>query len=338
MTKGVFYPYLTAGEVLDLTIDPIDPALQILNDGSIAAWDVDQPVLVLNVQISLPSNVIESVLPATESPTNVALRLVARSVTGRSRRLIYMEENGSGASGKAELRLDEFAGAIDLQAVLVRTSVTQTVVPGYASDKGSLLAWSRVGTVHLEEPTPPAGNYLEIYWKKFSEGDPWLVEHRDQLFAIDPSHDPSPKLYLNEEFMPNIRAVLDGRGTTGAKARTRDAAFGLIAHQVWSSLLSTAFDELGDVVRIRQAEEVADDEVDSPFEELPHEWSRSVLLDWATSLYPERDPEDARDQIVQAVLGGGTDELLLRRMPSAIQQKAPTVKGITGLIKEVLER
>ena len=156
----------------------------------------------------------------------------------------------------------------------------------------------------------------------------FLKEHPDHLFALRQSGiGEAPVLYLNQGVEGAV-ATLTSTATTGAKARARDAVFQTIAHQVWSSVLSSCLAELKDNT-LTSDSVTLEDAIDAL-----EPWMRAVIEQWAPWLYPDAGEDEALHSIWELVDGGKWEELLTDRMPTAISARFDTTRGFRGLAKE----
>ena len=65
------------------------------------------------------------------------------------------------------------------------------------------------------------------------------------------------------------------------------------------------------------------------------EWERLVLEDWIESLFPDRQRDAAFDLLLDSVRQHYfREELLVQRIPAAIQEKLNTYRGFEHLLKE----
>jgi hypothetical protein len=168
-----------------------------------------------------------------------------------------------------------------------------------------------------------------VRWHDFAEGNSWYQQRKADIFAISPETS-VPEIVLNEG-IPNVRSILSSTGVSGVKARIRDVTCFSIAHQVWSSLLSAAVLKLAE-----GAKDVGS--VHDALEDL-QAWEQAVLRQWAPVLYPETDTESAMDSLLDDVVDGvRLRDILISRLPHAIQKKIGSAKGFDGLVSEVLNR
>lgn len=329
MSPDRFYPYRTAAEQIRLAIDPADIELGRGSDGSLLAYGDDTEVVNLRLSIAIPDSVFEQVVaPAELADPPLDVRVVYRSIESRKRCVLSVSGDGI-YEGTLSLRRQDWRGAVEMQALLIRTREGDGLPAGFASARGALLAWSAPGRVLIDEPHQPPGGQLRVRWEDFaSSSSHWRRQHAGDLFALDTTEDP-PVIFLNLG-IPQAYPVLQSAGTRGPKARIRDATYSMIVHQVWSSLLSIALAELA-ATSVTPGEEDQD-----PEDRLGQiaDWQQGIIRDWSSYLYPDRDPESALQELVLAADAPGSMTDVMSRLPNAIQMRLRTVRGFQGLVRE----
>ena len=332
MTRETIYPYRTFAEILRLSLEPLQDSVEVTESGDALAYglDPDVPRLDLSVEVVVPDHLLEALVPPEEhDDMPVVVELLGESITSRRRAAWHLASTDrSNFTTIVELDRNDYRGTLLLEAVAIRTRAAAPAMPEFAPDVGSRLAWSAPLKVHFDEPAERVGHHLEVTWTSFSQGDPWLRRHAASLFAIRPT-DP-PVLLLNEDAMPGVRPVLDSRGTTGIRARARDATFNMIVHQVWSSLIAEAVHDLSVSVTVDDE----DMQTEDPLASLPA-FQAGVLHLWAPLLFPEGNRADALTELLAVLRSGNSAEILLRRLPNAIQERMQTPGALRGLIREM---
>lgn len=327
MTGSNFFPYRTATDLpLNIEVEGIERG----PDGSLHAFTAEGDFTVA-LETSLQGSVLSTLVPGSETddpPVEVSVRLT--SIESRYRDLIPMAKVGDIYEAELQLSTTDFAGTLQISAVAARSTYAHSPEPGLAVDRGSLLAWSDVFKIQFSEPALPPGKFLDTAWRDFSKDDDvWLKAHASSLFAVDPGTE-LPILLLNSSFHPDIRTILDSRGTTGRTARVRDAAFSFIGQGAWTSILSVV---LGDVRRA--VEECEEDEAEA-LSNMPMEWKRFVFVDWAPYLFTEvTHPAEDRD-FVAALASTDHEELVSKRLPTAVQTRFSGASKFGALIEEIL--
>lgn len=229
---------------------------------------------------SCPPALLEQLLEADErGAPPVRWLLTLRCDATRIRRTLPLEQPWTArVVHELELDHDELAGPIELGTMLVRSDTSETAASGRARERGAKLASAPSWTVYAEGRPRSSGHSLDVQWCSFSDDPRVPRSARAGLYRVLLELDP-PVLLLNLDHA-ELRSVLDGKGTRGARARLRDLVFERIEGPVWTALLVHAAACLS-----------ADDE-------LPFAWQRRVLDHWLPHLYPELDAPEARARLV----------------------------------------
>lgn len=329
MSPDRFYPYRTAADQIHFVIDSEDAELRRSRDGSLLAHGDGVEVVKLRLSIAIPDSVIERVVaPSEQMDPPLDVRVVYRSIESRKRCILSVPGDGI-HEGTLSLRCRDWRGAVEMQALLIRTREGDALPEGFASARGAMVAWSAPGRVLVDEPYQPPGGQLQVRWEDFARSSSrWRRQHAGDLFALDTTEDP-PVILLNIG-IPRAYPVLQSAGTRGPKARIRDAAYAMIVHQVWSSLLSIAIVELA-AISSAPGEDYRDPE--DRLRQIP-DWQQGIIRDWSNYLYPDRDPESALQQLVSAADDPRSMTDVMSRLPNAIQTRLRTVQGFQGLVRE----
>jgi hypothetical protein len=329
MPTETFYPYATAADRIPLAVNAVGADIEAGSDGSILAYKhpaIDP--LLLRIVTTLPDDVINRTIPLLERDNPpVELMVSYVSAESRARGRVPLRPASHGAfEGELSLTRKDWRGSLWFDAVLVRRSWNSTASPGYGNGRGTLLAWSDSVRVVFDEPQLPPGSTLELWWESFEESnDPLRRRHPEHLFALDLSRE-RPAIVLNKGFSGAVD-VLMNENTQGRRARIRDATFYMIAHQVWTSLLGTAFAALQQV-----SSETPDLDPREWLEGL-EDWQKRAVRDWSGYIFDEEDDiETALDRLLHEARTSDGVSNLMTRLPSAIQHRLRTYRGFASLV------
>jgi hypothetical protein len=328
-TETVFLPYLNAGEALVLTL------VSATVDGQHASvqWDpetcrVDLVALAAGWQEVLLEFAVafdgsgpksgELVLPEERGDPVVALLGNLHCSQTYRRWAAEGAWDSSHASGRIEMtvRRPEVAGAVELRALLVRTTAQARDV-GLASEKGARLAWSRQWRIDVESPEQRAGPGLRTEWEEFRNSTSrWRRQHPELLFHLDTTSE-EPILFINSGIDPDLQAVLKEEAPRGKKAAARDVVFAAIASSVWSSLAGEAERAL-------------------PHEGLPEPgWRRNALQQIAEGMSPALSGEEALERLVKDLHDENGGAGVRERMATAILEITNLRGFAEGLVREL---
>lgn len=334
MSTAVFYPYRTGPDRISFGLEPVGVDLPTSSDGSFIAYGEQHESLRFHISAAVPDGLVSSLLPPEEAGNPpVGVKLLCRGRESRKRFVVDLTGDGTVYSGELNLDMKDFAGELVGSVAMVRTSRMDPPVPGFGSDRGAMLAWSEERRILFDAPPKPQGNCLEVLWENFPESvDLWRRRHPDNLFALD-LHGARPRIILNETFQ-SARTVLDSAGTHGPKARARDAAFAMIAHQGWSSIVTVSMARLAAVKR-----GYPDEGAGIPAEILIRdleEWQGIILRDWSHYLFPDEGPAAAFESMIAAAGDHNRTAEVMGKLPNAIQARFKTYKAFDGLVREVV--
>lgn len=330
MSRQRFYPYPVCQD-LGLSIDSTEPELGMdASTNYLRLWEVPADKWALRVIVTVPEDAAARVLPESEReepPMDLVLTL--RSTTSRRRDALSFTYQPGETRHELVLDADVWSGVVDVDASLVRNRHADDARGPWARDAHMVLGRAPQVRIDVDEPPRPPGESLEIKWADFATSPlAALNRHPDHLFALreSPAGD-APVLYLNQGVEGAV-ATLTSTGATGHKARTRDAVFQTIAHQVWSSVVSSSLCELKDNA-------LTDDAItpDDALDQLAP-WMRAVIEQWAPWLFPDTDQIEAMQRVWELVEGGKWEQLLAERLPTAIAERFDTTRGFRGLVTE----
>jgi len=325
MSTQEFFPYIAAPGAVELYLGAKRDDGSHDEAGSLCFLDGSVKAIRLEASASLSRSAMTRVLdPIEQGDPPVQLLLRYRSIGSRKRGTWPMEGGPTIYHAEVCLDRDEWIGSIEMQAMLVRVSSNQELADGYATDKGAKLAWSEPMTVSLEGGQAPNDRYIDVQWADF-ETDPRFSRHAARnLFDLD-TRGSVPCLFLNSSF-PRAKSVLSSEGTSSKIARTRDGVFAGIAHQVWSSLLTSAINRL--IERQEHLTSISEGGLDGT-------WEGYVLNDWAPVLFEEFEPASAIYQLEESITSRiGVDDVMAR-IARAIQTRGGTGDAFEKLMQEI---
>jgi len=318
MPVEVLYPYRTAAEMILLHLDIPERESSQDKEQILPIYLCKSSTITIRASAIVPNQVWQKVFCVSEQPNPPAtLWLVVQSLESRLRKAYEFEGDQQIFELIVDLDRDEWAGNAEFQAVLVRSKLNKDLPAGYTGDLGARLAWSRTLSGAFEEPVPEQKDIIKIEWKKFEENQ------RSQLFMLEHSA-PLPKLWLNAN-AEGLYDILNSRATRGWNPAIAEHTGYLIAHQVWTSLLASTISHLAETGQ-------PDGQPDTT--ELL-EWERMVLHDWIEALFPNQPREEAFKLLLDSVRHHYFREnLLVSRIPQAIQTRLRTASGFQHLVRE----
>ena len=317
MPVEVFYPYRTAASMILMNLDM--PGVEHSgSDESLPVYRCSKSSLEIRVSAIVSEEIWETVFAESEQHNPPAkLWLVCQSLESRFRQAFELEGDGQVYETTICLNLNEWAGKADFQVVLTRTTKDYNLPSGYGRDQGAKLAWSKTHLTLFEEPVLLQHDILQIQWKKF-EGS-----QKSQLFSLEHLQ-PQPRLYLNSE-VEKLYDVLNTRALRGLNPAIAENTSYLIAHQVLTSLLATAISHLA---------ETGEPDGSPDMTEL-FEWERMILEDWIEALFPKMQRSNALNNLLNSVRQHYfREELLIKQIPQAIQERLGTFRGFEHLVRE----
>lgn len=319
------YPYATIPGPVALAISPKSDGLEVDHEQCrIVATDLEVEAIEIELAASLdPSAVGSAGVDAGGDTWALMLRLV--SVPSRIRRSVMAPPGVAQHDFELTLPLHELRGDVTIDVVVVLTRDIEAE-DGAATAVGSVIGESACWTLVVDPIEPPPGRSIRIEWKSFKAIENGDLPDED-LFAMRMEGD--PVILLNRD-IDNAYEILESKGTRGAKARIRDAIFHQVLHQCWTSMIATAWSQFVEVCAEESIDglEVLDELVG---------WQRTVILDWAPFLVYEANGDStqvltkltdlARDSAAAA-------QVLVTRVPGAIQARFRTVRSFEGLVKD----
>jgi hypothetical protein len=319
MPVKVLYPYRTAAEMILLHLDIPERESSLDREQILPIYLCQSSTVTIRASAIVPNQVWQRVFCASEQSNPPAkLWLVVQSLESRLRKAYEFKGDQQIFELVVDLDRDEWAGNAEFQAFLVRSKLNKDLPAGYTGDLGARLAWSRTLLGAFEEPVPEQKDIIKIKWKKFEESQ------KSQLFMLEHSA-PLPRLWLNAN-AEGLYDILNSRTTRGWNPAIAEHTGYLIAHQVWTSLLASTISHLAETGQLDRQPDITE----------LLEWERMILDDWIESLFPDQSKEEALNLLVHSVRHHYfREELLVSRIPQAIQTKLSTVNGFQHLVREV---
>jgi hypothetical protein len=277
----------------------------------------DWQVAELTVVLSGPLTELRELQKAGTTPVGFA---VVHCAASNMRQAIELEPDSGNAArwrGKLELQRSNWFGRIDLRGALLATvdEVEDRVI-------GTPDAW----ILRLDDvPPPPVSGAIKTVWHDFFAPDEefsWLAEHKAEpaFLRLD---DEQPTLFLNRGF-EGLKALLESKAKREAGEQAlHDQARASIATEVWAAVFNAA------VQAIPYDEE--DELPDWPEEP----WKRTALEMLLDRVYPDKEPEDALQEIAELrrdMSGGG---VLQQMMLIAVSQHVGGARLLRGAISEL---
>jgi hypothetical protein len=312
------FPYATDDSAVKCTTSSANPKVFQRSDDTWDAFSNDVGNADFDVVIKVDEDRLQACLPpGLQVSDSVELAVTLEGIQARTRRELFTLDVGD---HDIELKLEptDYIGKVDV-SVTARLKTALEPRPGFAHLESSRIAHAPVATIWFTEPPQSVGDALEIRWEDFDEDGDLVDGH---LFAI--RMEERPVIILNSA-IPSAYDILQSKGTHGAAARIRDAIFGQIIHQAWSSILSHCLHEIA----LHDEDETAE----TVLAELD-DWQAQVIKAWAPTFIPsESDPETAALMLIEQARETG-NLLLMHQLPEAIQSKCATISGFNGLIRE----
>ncbi|MFC2076818.1 hypothetical protein ACFLT7_07030 [candidate division KSB1 bacterium] len=326
MSSKVFYPYRTRSTGIKFSLSSIADGVTRDNQNRLLFNGECPNEVELQIRVEIADDLIQSVLHDSEVKNPpVEIIVTFQSISSRKRFAAGLKNHNGIFQGSFRCIRTDWSGKLEARALVIRTNTNEKLPTSFGYAKGMNLAWSEALEIIFEKQEEPLGNYVQSLWISFKGRDN-LRKYEDHMFAVDTTLKQLPVILLNSD-IPNARDILDSRGTHGLRARTRDATFFMIAHQVWSSILSEIIYNLNKAA--------IDEQIPDPLDTLG-DWERKVLTNWSTVLYPGTDSTECTNNLVDHIKRGeDLTQLLMEKLPSIIQEKLQTYRGFTGLVQEV---
>lgn len=277
----------------------------------------DWAVAELTVVLSGPLTELRELEQSGIEPAAFAVAHCAASNTRQAVELKPDPDNAARWRGTLELQRSNWFGRIDLRGALVATveGVGDRVI-------GTPDAW----VIRLDDvPPPPVNGAIRTVWHDFLSPDEelsWLLEHKAEpaFLRLD---DDQPTLYLNRGF-EGLKMLLDLKSKRdGGEQALHDQARASIATEVWTAMFNAA------VQAIRHEEE--DGAPDWPEEA----WKRTALEMLLDRVYPDKEPEDALQEIAELRRDESSGGALQQMMLIAVSRHVGGARLLRGAISEL---
>lgn len=272
----------------------------------------------LQLEVRAPKRVVRRVVAKHErDQPSVEILVALRCDRTHLRRQVGKCAWVGGETDRFEFELaldrDEFAGHVELDAYLIRSSELEGSTASVAARRGAQLASARPWLLQIDEPPARSGNYLDVQYRSFATDPAVPPNQRGALYRLDANRE-DPVLYLNADH-ERARTVLDGKGTRGRRARTRDLLYERVEAGVWSQLV------------LRASARLIEDG------ELAYAWEHAILDQWLPRLYLDQVDDDAR----RACLARDYQHLpgLLAKIDGALQVAGGLGLVVTKLVDEL---
>jgi hypothetical protein len=255
---------------------------------------------------------LASVLPAGEvAGPPLRFVVVVQDEGGWYRTTAPLRELDGGLRGTLEVVPADSTGVLTVEAIALRTAAASEPDPRFASGRGMRVASSHSLTIRTREPVASPGGALDVRWEDFTKSThPERKRRSERVFYLEVTHEP-PVLWLNQG-VPDLRAVLDSKGTHGQRAVIRDLINRTIALPAWYALVHVA------------SLSVTQDEESRPT--VPDGWRRGLLARIAPRLHPGVARETAYGRLLEELWAlrheeerDGTE--LIERMVAAIEDE-----------------
>lgn len=319
--RTVFYPYLYGDQAITVRMESC-----VIDGRSVPeVWREDlmecglpdehwiQAILRFVIEAPIESEWVSDYVPEAERK-DPPVELIARLHCGRTftRTKFRGELNFAERKGIVSMVLnrEKLQDRAEVDFFLVRT-IRQTIDSHYASDSAARLMGSPTVTIRFGRSAQRLGSGLDTEWESFTTSlHTYRKNHSGALFHLDLIPSP-PKLYLNNDADPDLRAILKDEAPRGKKASVRNIAFAAIAVPVWYCLLQAAVSD-------------ADDDGD-----FKPGWKKNVLACVAAVSEPDCEPTEALRRLVK--------KLLDPAKPRPIDEELPVILADLVKFREKLE-
>ncbi len=299
MTEELLYPYQVLGSIPRLTVS--NPRLDghphgdlLPREGLVDLHSIEGPWIRVRLRASLQ-------LPAERLAQVTDEHHVVCTVHCPSTNLRYavVMEPDPGRAGS-------YSAEVELERLLLhqRARVEAVVAGTVAGIEDRYLARSNPIDVHIASlRIPDISGDLDIAWRHFDkeqEGLPALdAALHDQLSSLELDRPEGPRLWLNSS-VTGLRRLLDERlGRPELEAAVRATVFDAIATSATMAMFGASVAAATELV-----------EEDGP--PWPGEWQEEVLRSLLPLMYPEREVDDALEQVVENQDGAGGKDVQMR--------------------------
>jgi len=267
----------------------------------------------IGIEVQVPSKIKTIFPPSERKQLPLEVLATVASIDGSMRRAVPLKQRKSSLyTGKFSLDLTRITEAARIRVYVIRTK--DSSVAGYASKKGSRLAWGPESEIRFAE-RPTNGHFLSTVWEDFGDSVHVPRHFENALYYIDAVAEP-PALYLNKMSSAPLVKLLETEGHGHPKALPRDIIFRSIATNVWLTLAQVILEAL-------HREAVDHGSPVDPLEFFEGSWKADMVKLLAPALYPDLMPEEAILQVGMKIVDKNfyVDALLRTQLAVQTNQK-----------------
>jgi hypothetical protein len=307
---SVILPYNNLGEVLVVSMDLSKIPHRAIGERSVLVDTSTVGATVsIGIEARLPGEILDVFPPSERKSPPIEVLVTLVSIDAGIRQSIKMKPQKPDLYvATASLDLNQITESVELRVFVVRTSTGST--KGFASHKGSRLAWSPVYEIRFVE-RPTKGNFISTVWEDFSNSTVVPRDFEKGLYYVDAESDP-PVLYLNKLASSPLVKLFQTQGFGHAKALPRDLLFRSIATNIWFVLAQTALEALHN----EAVESGVPVDLDAAF---GGSWKQEMIELLAPRSLPSLMPEDAIQELCSKIDDSNYFANTLLRAQLAIQ-------------------
>jgi len=302
-------PYRNLGETLGVHID-LDgvPHKRASEHSFIVDRASSGTEIEIGIDVQVPAGIKTTFPPNEQKTPPLEVLATVVSIDGGIRKPVALKQQKTNLyKGKIKLDLTRITESARIRAYAVRGK--DGSLPGFASKKGSRLAWGPETEIRFAERTPK-GNFLRTVWEDFSDSAHVPRHFDDAMYYIDASSEP-PILYLNKMASAPLVKLLETEGYGHPRALPRDLIFRSIATDAWLTLAQITLGELH-----KEGEDGSQVDVGEFFE---GSWKKEFVELLAPALFPNLMEEEALLELGQKIGERNFYVDALLKAPLAIQ-------------------